>query len=217
MIPIEAPFAAFESLLAPQTEGGSPITFENLQARIRGNILMALSNAYGWLVLTTGNKSEMSTGYCTLYGDMAGGFAVIRDVPKTHGLSPRGVSQPRRRAATSFPRSVIEKPPSAELKPDQKDTDSLPPYEQLDPILRAYVEEDRPVGEIVSHGQPRRNRRPGRPLGRPQRIQTPPIAPRRPRHQPRLRPRPKIADHKPLPRRARRAETVSRSGWPAFV
>ncbi len=153
VIPIEAPFAAFESLLTSETEGGSPITFENLQARIRGNILMALSNAYGWLVLTTGNKSEMSTGYCTLYGDMAGGFAVIRDVPKTMVYR---ITEYLNRAAGRelIPRTVIDKPPSAELKPDQKDTDSLPPYEQLDPILRAYVEEDRPVGEIVSLGNP---------------------------------------------------------------
>ncbi len=153
VIPIEGPFHAFEELLAPETEGGSPVTFENLQARTRGMILMALSNAYGWLVLTTGNKSELSTGYATLYGDMAGGFAVIRDVPKTMVYR---LAEYRNRAAGRdlIPRAVIEKPPSAELRPDQKDTDSLPPYDQLDPILRAYVEEDRPVGEIVSLGHP---------------------------------------------------------------
>jgi len=124
---------------------------ENLQARIRGNILMGISNAYGWLVLTTGNKSELSTGYCTLYGDMAGGFAVIRDVPKT--LVYR-LARYRNQAAGReiIPESVLVKPPSAELKPDQKDTDTLPPYDLLDPILQAYVEEDRPVGEIVAMG-----------------------------------------------------------------
>jgi len=152
-ISIEKPFKAFESLLGSETEGGSPVTFENLQARIRGNILMALSNAYGWLVLTTGNKSEISTGYCTLYGDMAGGFAVIRDVPKTMVYR---LAEYRNRAAgrALIPRSAIEKPPSAELKADQKDTDTLPPYGQLDPILRAYVEDDLPVGEIVALGNP---------------------------------------------------------------
>ena len=159
-IPIEPAFEAFETMLdthvfvaqAPSLRpSGPPVTYENLQARIRGNILMALSNARGWLVLTTGNKSEMSTGYCTLYGDMAGGFAVIRDVPKT--LVYR-LAEHRNRAAGRdiIPRSVWEKVPSAELRPDQKDTDTLPPYEVLDPILRAYVEEDRSAAEIVAMG-----------------------------------------------------------------
>ena len=150
-VPIEGPFQAYEELLGPHLEGAPSIVYENLQARLRGNILMALSNAYGWLVLTTGNKSEISTGYCTLYGDMAGGFAVVRDVPKT--LVYRLAEYRNHAAGTDLlPRSVIEKPPSAELRPDQLDTDTLPPYEQLDPILRAYVEEDRPVGEIVAMG-----------------------------------------------------------------
>jgi len=150
-IPVEPAFEAFEGMLDASVKDGPSVTYENLQARIRGNILMALSNARGWLVLATGNKSEMSTGYCTLYGDMAGGFAVIRDVPKT--LVYR-LAEHRNRAAGRdiIPRSVIEKAPSAELKPDQKDTDTLPPYEVLDPILRAYVEEDRPVAEIVAMG-----------------------------------------------------------------
>ena len=117
------------------------VAAENVQARIRGNLLMAISNARGWLVLTTGNKSEMSVGYATLYGDMAGGFAVIKDVPKTlvyelvryrNALSP----------TPPIPPAVIERPPSAELRPDQRDDDSLPPYEVLDPILEAYVERD---------------------------------------------------------------------------
>ncbi|MGH7792786.1 MAG: NAD+ synthase [Thermodesulfobacteriota bacterium] len=127
------------------------VTEENLQARIRGNLLMALSNKFGWLVLTTGNKSEMSVGYCTLYGDMAGGFNVIKDVPKTlvyrlaqffNGSKGKEV----------IPRSVLQKPPSAELRPDQKDTDSLPPYDILDPILKAYVEDDLSVEEITARG-----------------------------------------------------------------
>ncbi|MEE9238910.1 MAG: NAD(+) synthase, partial [Thermodesulfobacteriota bacterium] len=127
------------------------ITEENLQARIRGNILMALSNKFGWLVLTTGNKSEMSVGYCTLYGDMAGGFAVIKDVPKTivYKLSNfYNVSK----GSEVIPSSILTKPPSAELRPEQLDTDSLPPYEVLDPILKAYVEDDLSAEEIVSQG-----------------------------------------------------------------
>jgi NAD+ synthase (glutamine-hydrolysing) len=151
LVQIEDVHVAYESMLAPQTEGSPSIVFENIQARIRGNILMALSNAHGWLVLTTGNKSEISTGYCTLYGDMAGGFAVLRDVPKTlvYELA-RFKNESAGREI--IPQSVIGKVPSAELRPDQKDTDSLPPYEVLDPILRAYVEEDRPVAEIVAMG-----------------------------------------------------------------
>jgi NAD+ synthase (glutamine-hydrolysing) len=150
-IPIGDTLSACLGALKGHVPAGPGIVEENLQARIRGNLLMALSNAHGWLVLTTGNKSELSTGYCTLYGDMAGGFAVIRDVPKTLvyrlALHRNGAA-----GRELIPRTVIEKPPSAELKPDQKDTDSLPPYEVLDPILRAYVEEDRPVAEIVAMG-----------------------------------------------------------------
>ncbi len=151
VVPIDEAHTAYESMLAPQTEDSPGIVFENIQARIRGNILMALSNAHGWLVLTTGNKSEISTGYCTLYGDMAGGFAVLRDVPKTLVYE---LARCRNESAGReiIPQSVIDKVPSAELRPDQKDTDSLPPYEVLDPILRAYVEEDRPVAEIVAMG-----------------------------------------------------------------
>jgi NAD+ synthase (glutamine-hydrolysing) len=151
LVPIEEAHTAYESVLAPHTQDSGSIVFENVQARIRGNILMALSNAHGWLVLTTGNKSEISTGYCTLYGDMAGGFAVLRDVPKTlvYELARFKNASAGREI---IPQSVIDKVPSAELRPDQKDTDSLPPYEVLDPILRAYVEEDRPVAEIVAMG-----------------------------------------------------------------
>lgn len=126
-------------------------TEENLQARIRGNLLMAYSNKFGHLVLTTGNKSEMSVGYATLYGDMAGGFAVIKDVPKTmvYELSHlRNLSGPE----PVIPKRVLERPPTAELRPDQKDEDSLPPYSVLDPILKAYVEEDRALEDIVAMG-----------------------------------------------------------------
>lgn len=124
---------------------------ENLQARIRGNVLMAFSNKFGWLVLTTGNKSEMSVGYATLYGDMAGGFAVIKDVPKTMVYK---ICRWKNQAAgkTIIPERVIWKEPSAELRPDQRDTDTLPPYEVLDPILKAYIEEDKSFDEIINLG-----------------------------------------------------------------
>ncbi|MGH7890356.1 MAG: NAD+ synthase, partial [Thermodesulfobacteriota bacterium] len=127
------------------------VTEENLQARIRGNILMALSNKFGWLVLTTGNKSEMSVGYCSLYGDMAGGFAVIKDVPKTLVYRLAEFFN-KSKGKEVIPKSVLQKPPSAELRPDQKDTDSLPPYDILDPILKAYVEDDLSVEEITALG-----------------------------------------------------------------
>jgi len=154
-IPIEGAYTASLQMLADafaDTEEGVPE--ENLQARIRGNILMALSNKFGWLVLTTGNKSEMATGYSTLYGDMAGGFAVLKDVPKTlvYELA-RYRNLPEAGGGTPvIPQSVIDKPPSAELRPGQLDVDSLPPYEVLDPILLAYVEEDRSLEEIVAQG-----------------------------------------------------------------
>lgn len=139
-------------LMALETKfAGLPrdITEENLQARIRGNILMALSNKFGWLVLTTGNKSEMSTGYATLYGDMAGGFAVLKDVTKTMVYK---LARYRNTLGTVIPEGVITKEPTAELRPDQKDRDTLPPYEILDKILKAYVEEDRNASDIISAG-----------------------------------------------------------------
>jgi NAD+ synthase (glutamine-hydrolysing) len=151
-IPIEKVFQAYLDMLAEAFKGTEPnVAEENIQARIRGNILMALSNKFGWLVLTTGNKSEMATGYTTLYGDMAGGFAVIKDVPKTMVYE---LARYRNSLAGSepIPPAVIAKPPSAELKPDQIDTDTLPPYELLDPILTAYVEEDKSVEQIIAMG-----------------------------------------------------------------
>ena len=126
----------------------SNVAEENVQARIRGNVIMTISNKFGWMVLTTGNKSEMAMGYATLYGDMAGGFAVIKDVPKTlvyqlcRWRNQHGDPHP------VIPESIIDKPPSAELRPDQTDQDTLPPYETLDPIVKAYVEEDiQPAGD----------------------------------------------------------------------
>jgi len=148
-IPIDSVLKAYLKTLDSHFEGlQSDITEENLQARIRGNLLMAFSNKFGWLVLTTGNKSEMSVGYATLYGDMAGGFAVIKDVPKT--LVYDLCAWRNEKEGTSFiPERVLWKEPTAELKPDQKDTDSLPPYSMLDPVLKAYVEDDRSFDEIL--------------------------------------------------------------------
>ncbi len=151
-IPIGQIFNSYlDSLSGAFSRSKPDITEENLQARVRGNILMALSNKFGWLVLTTGNKSEMSVGYCTIYGDMAGGFAVIKDVPKTmvYRLSRFYNNW---KSEEIIPYSIITKPPSAELKPDQLDTDLLPPYEVLDPVLKAYVEDDLNLKEIVSLG-----------------------------------------------------------------
>jgi len=148
-IPITEIFQAYLRTLTPHFKGLKPnVAEENVQARIRGNILMALSNKFGWLVLTTGNKSEMSVGYCTLYGDMAGGFAVLKDVRKTL-VYELAQFRNRRNAQPVISQSIFTKPPSAELRPNQKDEDSLPPYPTLDPILRAYVEEDKGVDEIA--------------------------------------------------------------------
>jgi NAD+ synthase (glutamine-hydrolysing) len=151
-VPIEPAHAAFEQMLAPVFEGvGANVAEENVQSRVRGNVLMTISNKFNWLVLTTGNKSEMATGYATLYGDMAGGFAVIKDVPKTlvYALC-RDLNA--RAGRDVIPQAILDKPPSAELRPDQKDTDSLPEYEALDPVIEGYVEADESVAELVARG-----------------------------------------------------------------
>jgi NAD+ synthase (glutamine-hydrolysing) len=151
-IAIEDAFGSLTGLLAPSFAGREPdLTEENLQSRIRGVLLMALSNKFGWLVLTTSNKSESAVGYSTLYGDSAGGFAVIKDVPK---LLVYELCRERndRAGRELIPESVLLKPPSAELRPDQRDDQSLPPYEELDPIIEAYVEQDRTVGDLVEAG-----------------------------------------------------------------
>ncbi len=168
-LPIEAAMNAYEQLLRGEFAGREPdVTEENLQARIRGNLLMALSNKFGWLVLTTGNKSEMSVGYTTLYGDLAGGFAVIKDVPKTlvyrlcgwrnavdpdilRAHLPDSRGEP---AHSPIPASILERAPSAELRSDQRDDDSLPPYELLDRILEGYVELDQSREQLVASGLP---------------------------------------------------------------
>jgi NAD+ synthase (glutamine-hydrolysing) len=151
---IEAAMRAYEELLSEPFAGTEPdIAEENVQARIRGNVVMALSNKFGWLVLTTGNKSELSVGYATLYGDMAGGFAVLKDVFK--GWVYRLVRWRNESAGRELvPGSVLERPPSAELRYEQRDQDSLPPYEMLDRILEGYVERDLDAAELVAEGLP---------------------------------------------------------------
>jgi len=149
-IAIEQLVEAYERELQPLFEGLAPdTTEENLQARIRGNLLMAISNKTGRLVLTTGNKSEMAVGYATLYGDMAGGFAAIKDVPKTLVYQ---LARYRNTISRVIPERVIARAPSAELAPDQEDQDSLPPYPVLDPILEAYIERDRSPLDIIASG-----------------------------------------------------------------
>ena len=149
---IEEAMRGFDELLAPAFNGAKPdITEENLQARIRGNVVMALSNKFGWLVLTTGNKSEMSVGYATLYGDMAGGFAVLKDVFK-NDVYKLTRWRNEKEGRELVPSSVLDRAPSAELRYEQRDEDSLPPYDVLDPILEAYVEQDLDAEEIVRQG-----------------------------------------------------------------
>ena len=152
-LPISDCFAAFRKTLSTEFEGlAEDATEENIQARIRGTLLMALSNKYGSIVLTTGNKSEMAVGYCTLYGDMAGGFAVIKDISKT--LVWR-LSRWRNTVREVIPERIITRAPSAELRPDQTDQDSLPPYEVLDAIMQRYMERNCSASEIVAEGFPR--------------------------------------------------------------
>ncbi len=216
---------AYEDALRADFAGREPdLTEENLQARIRGNLLMALSNKFGWLVLATGNKSEMSVGYTTLYGDLAGGFAVIKDVPKTlvYRLCtwrnsddgaiaadaiapPAGGSPPAAREAAAaaarepIPLSIIERAPSAELRADQRDEDSLPPYPVLDRILEGYVELDLSREQLIAQGLPAQDVDRTHPPRRPRRVQAPPGAPRHQDHPAGVRARPAHADHQPLP------------------
>ncbi len=158
-IPIEPAHLAFTEMLAGHFAGtAANVAEENVQARIRGNVLMTISNKFGWLVLTTGNKSEMAMGYATLYGDMAGGFAVLKDVPKTlvyelcRWRNARTYPDSSGRPRPLIPRTVLDKPPSAELRPNQTDQDTLPPYDLLDPIIKAYVEDDYGYAEMVAMG-----------------------------------------------------------------
>ena len=153
-IPIESAVGAFTDALAAEIDGGlAGLAAENLQARVRGVLLMALSNTYGWLVVSTGNKSELAVGYSTLYGDMVGGFALLKDVFKTDVY--RLAEHLNDRAARDvIPRSTIERAPSAELRDDQRDSDSIPAYDELDPVLEAYVEEDRSREELLAEFDP---------------------------------------------------------------
>ena len=157
-ISIEPEFAAFKASLSAEFKGlAEDATEENIQARIRGTLLMALSNKFGSIVLTTGNKSEMATGYCTLYGDMAGGFAVIKDLSKTTVFQLalwRNANNPCNTCDRPIPERIITRPPSAELRPDQTDQDSLPPYAVLDGILERYMESDQSIEDIVAAGFP---------------------------------------------------------------
>lgn len=151
-MPIGEIYAAYAKELADELGGNEEgVAFENIQARIRGNLLMALSNQFGWLVLATGNKSELSMGYCTLYGDMAGGFALIKDLLKTQVYQVAEYVN-ERAGREVIPRFIIDRPPTAELRPEQLDTDSLPPYEELDPVLEAYVEEGMGAQDIIGRG-----------------------------------------------------------------
>jgi len=153
-IPIETLVGVFHDTLGIEIEGGlAGLAAENLQARIRGVLLMALSNTYGWLVVSTGNKSELAVGYSTLYGDMVGGFALLKDVFKTDVF--RLAEHLNDRAGRDVvSRSTIERAPSAELRADQRDSDSIPPYDVLDPVLEAYVEEDRSREELAEEFDP---------------------------------------------------------------
>ena len=152
-VPIEPAHPAFAAMLAPHFQGTRPnVAEENVQARIRGNILMTISNKFGWMVLTTGNKSEMAMGYATLYGDMAGGFAVIKDVPKTLVYQLCEWRNQHGEPSSVIPQAVINKPPSAELREDQLDQDTLPAYEVLDPVIKAYVEDDYSYQDMVAMG-----------------------------------------------------------------
>ena len=183
-IPIDPAMAAFEAMLAEAFAGaGRDVTEENIQARARGVVLMALSNKLGTMLLTTGNKSEMSVGYATLYGDMCGGYSVLKDVYKTtvfdlarwrNRARPDGCLGP---AGPVMPERVIAKPPSAELRPGQTDRDSLPPYEVLDPVLRCLVEEELSLDDTVARGHDRSLVRRVLAHARPGRVQAPPGAP----------------------------------------
>ena len=152
-VPIEPAHQAFLEMLGPYFRETEPnVAEENVQTRIRGNILMAISNKFGWIVLTTGNKSELAMGYATLYGDMAGGFAVIKDVPKTLVYQLARWRNQHGKPSSVIPQGSLKKPPSAELKPGQLDEDTLPPYDKLDPVVKAYVEQDLSYQNIVEMG-----------------------------------------------------------------
>ena len=198
VIGIRPMFDAFLAALAGEFAGrAADLTEENLQARIRGTVLMALSNKFGSIVLTTGNKSEMAVGYSTLYGDMAGGFAVIKDVAKTLVWQ---LSRYRNTVSDVIPENIITRAPSAELRENQTDQDSLPPYEVLDAIVESYMEHNRSPREIVAQGLRGGRREAGGRADPQERIQAAPVAPGRAHHVPRLRQGLALPDHLALPR-----------------
>ena len=199
-LPINAAADDFDAILAESFAGrNSDLAEENLQARIRGVLLMALSNKFGWLVVATGNKSELSVGYATLYGDMAGGFALLKDVFKTDVFRlARHLNE--RAGRELIPATIIERAPSAELRDDQLDEDSLPPYPALDRVLEAYVEQDRSREELSAGRLRAGRRRAGAGADRPRRVQAAAGAARSPADAEGLRPRPPHAHHQPLAR-----------------
>ncbi len=197
VVSIEGIYGSYLEALAPlfvDTEFG--VAEENLQARARGAILMAVSNKRSPMVVATGNKSEMAAGYSTLYGDMVGGYSVLKDVFKTLVYE---LARWRNKDGEVIPQSSIDKPPSAELRPNQKDSDSLPPYEVLDAILEAYIEDDRSVADLVAHGPRQGSGSQGGGNGRPQRVQAPSGCSRRQDHHQGIRKGPPASDHQPLP------------------
>ena len=209
-------------MLAEPFDGAEPgLAEENLQARIRGTILMTLSNKFGWLVLTTGNKSEMATGYSTLYGDMAGGVRGDQGRAEDARVRARAATATSGPGSALIPDAVLEKPPSAELRPDQKDSDSLPEYAELDPIIEGYVEDDLSIAELEAAGSRRRHGRGAiARSGRPQRVQAAPGPAGRAGVAEGVRQGPAAADHQPLarlasagPARAREGATPRRARW----
>ena len=199
-IEIEPAHAAFEEMLEPSfAELPAGLAEENVQSRVRGVLLMALSNKLGWLVLTTSNKSESAVGYATLYGDTAGGYSVIKDVPKVT-VYELCAWHNERSGREMVPTAVLNKKPSAELRPDQFDDQSLPQYDVLDPILAAYVEHDRSIDELVDDGVRPRDRRTGDSSRRPRRVQTPPDRTGAEVEHAGVRPRSSLADHQRVPR-----------------
>ena len=207
VVPIESAVAGLEQSLAP-VFAGKPrdVTEENLQARARGTILMAISNKFGLMVVTTGNKSEMSVGYATLYGDMNGGFNPIKDLYKTevyrlarlrNGWKPDGALGPD---GAVIPEHILTRAPSAELRENQTDQDTLPPYDVLDGILERLVEREEPIAKIVEHGFDRDDRDQGRAHAQSRRVQAPAGRARREGDAEEFRPRPPLSDRQPLPR-----------------
>ena len=213
------PVEGFEAALKPLFAGTNrDITEENLQSRARGTILMAISNKFGLMVVTTGNKSEMSAGYATLYGDMNGGFNPIKDLYKTQVFrlcrlrntwKPAGALGPD---GAVMPERVITKPPTAELRENQKDQDTLPPYDVLDAILERLVEREEPVADIVAAGFERDLGAARRPHAQSRRIQAPAGRARREGHAAQFRPRPPLSDREQVPRSRHAAGEAGRDG-----